>query len=356
MNATTGDSPVMEGARLSQDEAVVDVLDDIDRRLVDRLQAEIDVVLRPYADIAAELGIAEVEVLERTKRLRDSGLIRQISAIFDTRKLGYSSALVAAMLPADRLEKGAAVVSAHPGVSHNYEREHAYNLWFTLAIPPGGDFDEALAALAERAGFTKCRPLPSLKVFRIGVRFGMSAQKSHRRAAANASTRQSLPELTDRDKAAIRALQEDMPIVARPYDAICDALGLTIAELAEWANTMRDQGRLRRISAVMRHRKAGFRANAMVVWDVPDDLVQEIGEFCAEIDEVSHCYERPTFDDWPYALYTMIHGKEPADCDRVIQTVVDRFGDLDRAVLYSTREFKKARVKYFIEDGSTSLV
>jgi siroheme decarboxylase len=330
----------------------VNELDEVDRRLVDRLQSELGVVERPFATVGEDIGVSEAEVLERAQRLRDSGLIRQTSAIFDTRKLGYTSALVAAMLPPEQLESGAAVVSAHPGVSHNYEREHAFNLWFTLAIPPGESFDSALEDLKTRAGFLKCRPLPSLKVFRIGVRFQTSAKSEGtpsvvRKHGHGASTGP-LPDLTDDDKAAIRALQEDLPIVSKPYDAISASLGLSIEQLAAWSELMREQGRLRRISAVLRHRQAGFKANAMVVWNVNGGDVQEMGEFCADIDEVSHCYERPTFDDWPYALYTMIHGKEPADCDRVIQQVVDRFGDMDRAILYSTREFKKERVKYFV--------
>jgi DNA-binding Lrp family transcriptional regulator len=323
-------------------------LDEMDRRLVDHLQGDLPVVGQPFSLVGEVLGISEVEVIERTQRHRESGLIRQISAIFDTRKLGYTSALVVAMLPADRLEDGAAVVSAHPGVSHNYERDHRFNLWFTLAVPPGEDYDEELADLSRRACFQKCRSLPALKVFRIGVRFGMSGKSVGRRNHQNGRDSGEPNPLSGFDTEIIRALQEDLPIVSRPYEQICSRLGIAIAYLAEWTEAMRAQGRLRRISAVLRHRQAGFKANAMVVWNVPGERLGEIGEFCADIDEVSHCYERPTFDDWPYALYTMIHGKEPSDCDRVIARIVDRFGYLDRAILYSTREFKKERVKYFV--------
>ncbi len=318
-----------------------------EQALLDVLQTEFPVCDRPYQIVAEEAELVESEAIEETKRLRASGLIRQISAIFDTRKLGYKSALVAAALPPERLEAGAAVVSDHPGVSHNYEREHDFNLWFTLAVPPGRDFDEELSDLASRARFVKCRPLPSLKVFRIGVRFNVGSGSSKRKRVQPSSGKTSAP-LTEFDIQMIRELQEDLPVVPQPYAAMCKRLGVTVDELAKWAKDAQLQGRLRRVSAVLRHRQAGFKANAMVVWDVPDDRVTEIGEFCADIDEVSHCYERPTFDDWPYALYTMIHGKEPADCDRVIGQVVDRFRDFDRAILYSTREFKKERVKYFV--------
>jgi DNA-binding Lrp family transcriptional regulator len=327
-------------------------MDARERALLDALQTELPLCERPFEEVGARVGLAERDVLLSVARLKEAGVIRQISAIFDTRKLGYKSTLVAARVPPERLEAAAAVVSAHPGVSHNYERAHAYNLWFTLAVPPGADLDTVLERMAEEAGFERTLPLPALRVFRIGVRFRMGEEddrpsgngtRAHRHGRGGAP-------LTDFDRQAIRELQEDFDVCEQPYAAIAGRLGVSQEAVFDWARGMAADGRLRRISAVLHHRAAGFTANAMVVWQVAPERIEEIGTGCGELPEVSHCYQRPTFDDWPYSLYTMIHGREKGDCDRVIARIEERFGALPHAVLYSTREFKKERVRYFVED------
>ncbi len=324
-------------------------IDDEDKVLLDELQVEFPVTLRPYAAVAKTIASTEASVIDRVNRLRDSGIIRQISAIFDTRKLGYESTLIAAELPPDRLEAGAAVVSAHPGVSHNYERDHRYNLWFTLATPPGEDLAAAADDLAGKAGFVRYLILPAIRTFRIGVRLGLNGRDRRPVSASDGPSHPGpLTPLTERDKAFVRVLQEDFPVVAEPFAPMAVRLIVTQDALLDWIRRMTDTGRIRRVAAVLHHRAVGFAANAMVVWAVPSARVEAVGRFCAEIPEISHCYERPMFEDWPYNLFTMIHGRETSDCDRVVCQVVKRFGDVDREILYSTREFKKERVKYFV--------
>ena len=329
------------------------VLDRKDRELLDVLQGDFPLEDRPYRAVGASLGTSEQETMSRIARLREAGIIRQLSAIFDTRKLGYKSTLVAARLPEDRLEAGAATVSRHPGVSHNYLRPHDYNLWFTLAVEPGQDLESTLDALATEAGFEGHIALPTVRVFRIGVRLDMvggNAPAPDTQAPVPGGGTQEMPPLSDADKEVIRELQRDFPAVERPYAPMAERLGISQEALFGWAREMMACGRLRRISAVYRHREAGFTANAMVVWQVPADRVEEVGTFCAQIPQISHCYERPTYDDWPYSLYTMIHGREERACEAVVQQVLDAFGDIKHQILYSTREFKKERVRYFVSE------
>jgi DNA-binding Lrp family transcriptional regulator len=331
-------------------------LDDIDRRLLNRIQEDFPLVERPYAALGAVLGIGEEEVLARVARLRAGRVVRQISAIFDTRALGYHSSLVAMKLPPERLEEGAAVVSAHPGVSHNYARRHEYNLWFTLAVPPWQDVEEAAQALGRKAGALQTRVLPTLRLFKIGVKLDVTgerapdAQETGRVYGGQDVERARRVPLRPRDIAFIRELQKDLPGVPRPFDAYAAALGCTLDELFAWCAEMTAAGKMRRFAAVLRHQNAGFVANAMGVWKVPAERVEEVGPVMASFAAVSHCYERPAYPDFPYNLYTMVHGRTRAEVLRTLEAIAARTGITERQYLWSSKEFKKERVLYFLEE------
>ena len=329
-------------------------IDDRDQQLLNLLQADFPVTSAPFASLAEELGggATEAEVIERTGRLREHRVIRQISAIFDTRSLGYSSTLVAMRLEPDRLERGAAVINQHPGVSHNYKRNHEFNLWFTLATPPGSDIDRTLQALHELSGATTTRKLQTIKLFKIGVKLDMTGTKD--------VTRQEDPDytgiqrdfalqspLTDLDVRVIRAVQDDLPLVPRPFEVCAATQQLSEAELFEGMADLKRRGHLRRVAAILHHRRAGFAANAMAVFAVPEDRAEELGRRMAEFASVSHCYQRPVYPDWKYNVFAMIHGRKVGDCERVVEAIQAATGLDDHAVLYSTKEYKKTRVRYF---------
>jgi DNA-binding Lrp family transcriptional regulator len=330
------------------------VIDELDKQLLNRMQFDFPFVGSPWEAMAEGLGITGEQVLERVKQLKNAGIIRQVSAIFDTKALGYTSTLAAARVPAERLDAAAAVVSAHPGVSHNYLREAEFNLWFTLAVPPGESLEEHLRRLSVEAGFEDYLPLPTIQTFKIGVKLEMgdaddsaprsSGGKHHRHKAA--------VKLSASDIERIRALQEDLPLVDRPFDAICDQLGIGFDALRRWVLDMQDAGVLRRYAAILRHRRAGFVANGMVVWRVAEEHIDEAGRTAALAPEVSHCYQRPCSTAWPYNLYTMIHARSESECQSVIDRIaadLTPFGVTDRRTLYSTTEFKKQRIRYFVD-------
>jgi siroheme decarboxylase len=332
-------------------------LSDADRELLNALQWDFPLAAEPFAALAARLGRSEAEVLERVAAVKDAGVLRQLSAIFDTRALGYSSALVAAKVDADRIDEAAATISAHPGVSHNYKRNHAYNLWYTLAVPPGDDFDAHLDALHRESGSTVTRKLPTLQLYKIGVKLDMTGktaadakavveehEKPERRADMQA------PDLSDLEVAAIRTVQEDLPLVSRPFDVWGERLGTTGDEVLRLLESFKSRKLMRRFAAVMNHRSAGYKANAMGVWAVPDERLGDLGPCMAGFAAVSHCYRRPTYDDWPYSVFTMIHGRSARDCEATVDAIRAETGIDDYALLWSIKEYKKVRVRYFTPD------
>lgn len=331
-------------------------LDGLDRRLLNRIQEDFPLVPRPYAALGEALGCDEAEVRDRIARLRQARVIRQISAIFDTRALGYHSTLVAMRIPPERLEAGARRISEHPGVSHNYARQHEYNLWFTLAVPPWQDVAQVAERLGREVGAERTRVLPTLRLFKIGVHLDVAGERTPETletgrvyGGADAERGRATP-LTGRDVAMIRQLQQDLPGIPRPFRPWAERLGCTEAELFAWCAAMTACGKMRRFAAVLRHQNAGFVSNAMGVWRVPPERVAEVGPVMASFAAVSHCYERPTYPDFPYNLYTMVHGRTRQECLQTLEAIAARTGVTDRAYLWSSREFKKERVLYFLEE------
>lgn len=327
--------------------------DEVDQRLLNALQAGIPLDRRPFAGIAEAVGIDEDEVLRRMQVLKDAAVIRQVSAIFDTRALGYESTLVAAAYPDDRLFDAAKVINGHPGVSHNYRRTHHFNMWFTLAVEPDArlSLEDTLDILARETGAISMRILPTLMLYKINVQLDMTGEKgTTARAEPQAPPQRGDGKPpSDEDREAILILQEDLPLVPEPFDAWAQAGGWDVDRLLAKAQEMKDRTLMRRFAAVLNHRKAGFGANGMAVWKVPVDQVDDFGSRMATFQSVSHCYRRPTYDDWPYTLFTMVHARSKDACEETIAALADEagMGPDDYAVLYSTMEFKKVRLRYY---------
>jgi DNA-binding Lrp family transcriptional regulator len=329
-------------------------MDDRDKRLLNVIQADFPLVSRPFQALGTPLSLAEAEVIERIAALKKQRIIRQISAIFDTRSLGYKSTLVAMRVRPERLDEAAAVVNGHPGVSHNYTRDHAFNLWFTLAVPPTSDLDWTVQHLHAMAGADSTRVLPTLHVFKIGLQLDMEgksgAERVESREVGYCEARRPAAGkngLGATDIAAIRELQEDIPLTPSPYRPMADRMGVSEGALFGIAARLAVEGYLRRMAAVLHHREAGFRANAMGVWVVPPERSEAIGRIMGSFKGVSHCYLRPTYPDWPYNIFTMVHGQEPHDCQEVISAISQATGITEFALLYSTKQYKKIRLKYF---------
>jgi len=326
-------------------------MDELDKELLNEIQWTFPLVTRPFDAIAEKFDTTPEIVKEHLNHLKEVGILRQLSAIFDTRKLGYTSSLVAMEIEHDKLEYVASQINRHPGVSHNYEREHQFNLWFTLAVPPGSDLKTEIDKFNVLKGIKKVRMLPTLQLFKIGVKLDMVDEKKHEIAPTEEKKKiKNINfEPTEQDKDFIRELQKDMEIIDEPFVKAANNLGITENELFDKMKYYEDNGIMRRFAAILRHRKVGFTANGMIVWKVPEDRISEVGEKLGAFPQVSHCYERPTYPDWPYNVFSMIHCKTHDEAHEVAKTIQDQINVDDYSILFSSREFKKIRVEYFVE-------
>ena len=290
--------------------------------------------------------------------LKQAGVIRQISAIFDTRSLGYASSLVAAKIAPARLDAAVAVINSHPGVSHNYLRNHEFNLWYTIAVPPTSrlGLEGTIGLLHNLSGAESTRLLPTLRLFKIGVRFdveGAASPDDQAKPAYTEANRVEAGALGAQEIQFVRVMQRDLALIAEPFVAVAEQLGMPFEEAAAMHRHFLATGRMRRFAAVLHHRKAGFGANAMGVWAGPADdpeALRRLGETMAGFRAVSHCYQRPSYPEWPYNLFTMVHGKNEQECEQVLTAIAEATGITDRHALYSSHEFKKVRVRYFTDE------
>ncbi len=325
-------------------------MDKLDREILNEIQWTFPLAARPFDAIAEKFGVKPDTIKDRLKALKESGILRQLSAIFDTRKLGYKSSLVAAQVEPAYLDAAAMQVNMHPGVSHNYERDHEFNMWFTLAVPPDADLKREVDRFKSIRGITKIRLLPTIKLFKIGVKLDMTGK--------NAKPEPSEPEKktrggrfvpTEDDKAFVRELQKDLEICDRPFLDAAGRLGMTEEQIFERLRHYEDIGVMRRFAAILRHRDAGFAANGMIVWKVPVERINDVGATLGAFPQVSHCYQRPVYPDWPYNVFSMIHCKTKEEARQMAAEIQSHIGVSEYRILFSSREFKKTRVEYFAE-------
>jgi siroheme decarboxylase len=329
-------------------------LDELDKRLLNLMQSRFPLVPRPYAAVAQEAEVTEDEVLARVRTLLDDRIIRQVTPIYDTRAFGYGSMLVAAKVDPAHPWGPAKVINSHPGVSHNYLRNHDFNLWFTIAVEEDSKLglQGTLDVLQELTGAESIRQLPTLKLFKIRMDLDVEGTTDDLTKSVTAEAPRELDKqpFDDFDVAVVRATQGDLPVTSEPYVDAAREVGVSVERLLEHMGGMVDRGLLRRVAAILFHRRAGFSANGMGVWKVPEDRILEVGSRMAAFRGISHCYERPTYADWPYSVFTMAHGRSKEECDAILDAIAEETGITERATLYSSTEFKKIRLLYFTDD------
>lgn len=329
-------------------------LSDRDRELLNLMQGSFPIAERPYAEVASEMGIPEEDVLADVQRLLDDRIIRQVTPIYDTRAFGYGSMLVAAKVDPEHPWRAAKVINSHPGVSHNYLRNHDFNMWFTIAVEEDSELglQGTLDVLQELTGAESIRQLPTLQLFKIRMDLEMQGDTNSLASQGKVEEaveleRQSYDQF-DRD--VVVATQGDLPVVSEPWAQAAEQLGIPVDDLLAHLRGMQERGLLRRVAGILYHRRAGFSANGMGVWKVPEDQIDEIGPQMAAFRGISHCYQRPTYEDWPYQIFTMAHGRSKEECDAILDTIAGQFPVEERATLYSSTEFKKVRLLYFTDD------
>lgn len=329
---------------------VTRAFDKTDARLLELLQREFPLVARPFEAMGARLGISGDEVMERVSRLKHDGVIRQISAIFDSAALGYSGELVALKTDPDALDSVAAAVSAHKGVSHCYSRDAEYNLWFTITLGPEVDLAQEVETLSKTPGVLSFLRLPAIRVFKIGVFLDVTGDNASRSEKPTQNTRQIVRKhgpLDPKFRPFVRVLQQNLPISENPFSDLATAAKMTETDLISHANQLLADGTMRRFAAVLKHVTAGFTLNAMVCWAAAPDQIEQAGIELAKHDSVSHCYQRTTSQDWPWPLYTMIHCRTESELKTIISELAANSELTDYRVLRTLKEYKKSRVTYF---------
>ena len=317
------------------------------QEILSRIQKKFPLVAKPFEAIANELGISEDEVLAILQEEKANNIIRQTSAIFDTKRLGYTSSLVAFKIAPEKIDAAVEIINAHPGISHNYERNHDFNIWFTLAVAPDSKLglEKTLEILAKATEADDYIMLPTLKLFKISVKLNTTGKDEKKEKVKK--VKHTEIEMTPLYHAVIKRAQYDIAIESEPFKQTIDELGISYERFFTILVELQEAGIMRRFASILNHRKAGFNANAMVVWDVDAENGEAIGESAAAFSAVSHCYLRPKYANWPYNLFTMVHGKTTEETNAIIEEMAGEINAKSHMPLYSSREFKKVRIEYF---------
>lgn len=313
-------------------------MDLLDIKLLNDFQRRFPLVPRPYAALAETLGTSEEAVIAALERLRAGGAVSRVGAVFRPGAIGAST-LAAMAVPRSRLQSVAAVVSALRQVNHNYEREHRYNLWFVAGAPDEQELAATLAAIEGATGIPVIA-LPLVEEYHIDLGFKMDGSEPRTQRPPQKPLRAALDE---RDRALVGALEDGLPFVERPYAAIGHRSDLTETAVLARIATWQANGLIRRFGVVVRHHELGYRANAMAIWDVPDEIAPGYGAALACIEGVTLAYRRARDPQWPYNVYCMVHGVDRGEvAARIAQaaraTGLERF---PHEVLFSRTRFKQ---------------
>jgi len=314
------------------------------RLLFRLLQKEFPLTKRPFLAIAKRVGLKEIELISLLSNWEREGRLRQISAIFNPEYFGHRSALFALKVGEEKLGLAIDRINSHPGVSHNYLRKHEYNLWFTLVVPQGKDLLKEASALCQEFSENGLLFLPILKKYKISVVFETGEE--------GAEDFQSIKtfNFTEDDVRMVKALQEPLPLVKEPFAVKAEELNCKVEEIFAWLKKMKRVGALRRFGALFKHQRLGYRHNVMVVWQVEEKRVDEVAKSLSKIPEITHCYLRKSYPEFPYNLYTMCHFKEE-NFQEKITAWANTLGIKNYLPLETIQELKKIRLKLFYDEN-----
>ena len=319
-------------------------LSNLEFALLNSFQRDFPLLPRPFAVLAEKLGSDEQTVIETLRRLKASGAVSRVGAVFQANVIG-ASALAALRVPAERLEQVARQINAIPEVNHNYEREHAYNLWFVVTACSA---ERLHTVLHEIESACQCGPvlkLPMLEQYHIDLGFDLTVSGQSATPRVAAAVRPAEICLDAEEQTLVASLQGGLQLVARPFACLGLSEEQALARIARWQT----QGVIKRFGVIVRHHELGYTANAMAVWDVPDAVVSEVGKQIAASGRVSLCYRRTRqLPDWHYNLFCMIHGKDRGEVEARMAALSEACGlaAFPHDVLFSSRRFKQRGAHY----------
>ncbi|AQL43405.1 heme biosynthesis protein [Halorientalis sp. IM1011] len=328
-------------------------LDDADAALVDGYQSGFPVAERPFEIVGDDLGIDAADALARVRDLREAGIFRRFGAVLNPPVIG-SSTLAAVSAPADRFEEVAEVINDHRQVNHNYRRDHEWNMWFVVTAGSRDKRDAIIDDIQERTGLDVL-VLPMLTDYYIDLEFPVVngdrfARESIAETDASATriSEDAAVDLSALDRGVLLEIQDGFPLTETPYRDVAAAVDAPVEDVLDSIQRLREDGCIKRIGCVVNHLTTGFDNNCMVVWDVPDEELDAWGESVGSLPYVTLCYHRPRRpeQDWPYNLFTMIHGREAEVVDAKIDELADEYLPVDHERLYSTETLKQTGARY----------
>jgi len=315
-------------------------------KLLGMLQSGFPLSREPYEDIGLKLGMTSDDVINGIIDLKKKGIVRQISPVLDARKLGFQSTLIALKVDSAHISSAEKYLSAHPGISHGYEREHEFNIWVTLSVPEGTDLQAEILRMSERSSAKAVIALPAIRIFKLRTNFSGVEDISSGEELSNGPGLPTRARLSKADRETINGLQPDLPLSSDPFAPLAYSIGIDVEEMLKHSRSLLRRGIIRRYGASINHRSAGYKANAMTCWDAPPERIETLGRLLAGDRHVSHCYERATNRFWYYNLFAMVHSRDKMGCLRIIEKMAALTGLMDYAVLFSVKEFKKTRILY----------
>ncbi|MFB6299812.1 MAG: Lrp/AsnC family transcriptional regulator [Halobacteriales archaeon] len=328
-------------------------IDELDARLIDGYQSGFPVTERPFRVVATALETTEADVLDRVTRLCDRGIFRRFGAVLNPPVIG-SSTLAALAAPADRFEEIAAIVNGYQQVNHNYRRDHDWNMWFVVTASTRDRRDAILAEIESKTGRSVLN-LPMLTDYYIDLEFPVVNDDRFAResltetdVSATRISEQARSDLTDLEARLLLEIQDGFPLTETPYRDIAAALDVQLSDVLATIERLQADGCIKRIGCIVNHIVTGFDSNCMVVWDVPDEELDDRGLAVGRLPSVTLCYHRPRRPehDWPYNLFTMIHGRESAAVDAQIDELASEYLPFDHERLYSTATLKQTGAQY----------
>ncbi len=321
-------------------------MDAFDRTLLNDFQRGFPLCPQPFRVLARALRTSENSVLDALARLQREGKVSRVGAIFRPRTIG-ASMLAAMAVPESQLAEVAALVNAHLEVNHNYSRSHEWNLWFVVTAPDSAQLARTLDRIESECGYPMIR-LPLIEDYHIDLGFDLNGAATPRMAARTPPAAGPLA-LGRKVPALVAALEAGLPLVPQPYADLGARAGMNEAAVIATLRTWVDAGIVARLGVIVRHHELGFTANAMTVWDVPDDLAGVLGRRLAAADCVTLCYRRARdLPRWRYNLYCMIHGRSHERVLAQIEWLRESCGmlELPFAVLFSRQRFKQRGARY----------
>ena len=341
----------------------------LDRGIINAFQGGFPVTERPFEPAAAALrdhgvDVTGPELCERVRELDEEGILSRFGALVNAEEIGGAASLVAMHAPEDRYEEVAETVNEFTAVAHNYEREHPHlNMWFVVSVADhpdpdkdGNDRVEEVLAEIEAATGQETYNLPKLQEFHVGAKFLVDGPVPEGDVDLSDLGPDVTPSgrgtLTPAERDLVVEIQGGLPVTETPYADVAAALDADVDWVIETVKRFEAEGKVRRVGVIPNHYALGYTENGMTVWDVPEDVLDEVGPAVASLDFVTHCYERPRHAGvWEYNFFAMTHGRTEAESERRIAEVkalMDEYWDVGSAdwdTLFSTRILKKTGIR-----------